>query len=587
MKNIKDFFQIILTYNKKFMIVMVINVVLSALVPFPYIILSKILFDMLQDGQSYEDYVKIISLLVFLNIGIKFLYEKIDAYTEVKGQQLMFQLNCLFNQKTLLIDYEMLLNPKFLEERELAKKVITGSNFIDIIRGVKRVVSNVLIIMGIIFIIIQVGIYIILPIILVIVINTYINSGAKKAEYTNSVESVPYMRKIEYLQTVCSDFSFVKEVRIHNCKELINDKYTKLTAITFSYIKKIIYLQKKALQLGSITNGIQDFIIYSILGYKTIIAKVLTIGDFSMFFNAVNQFKTSVLEIMSAFIDMKINSLSIGHFLSYMNTEEKMKGEYQINNTNLSSITIEFKDVSFRYPGADTYALRNINCTMNGQDKILIVGENGAGKSTFINLLLRLYAPTEGVIELNGININTIQYDQYLKLFGVMFQDHKIFAFDVEENIAFGENVDTTRINQLLEKVGMQTKIETLPQGTKTIISKLYDVSGTDFSGGEKQKIAIARTLYRNAKIIVLDEPTSALDPLAEYEIYCNFNELTKNKMSFFISHRLASNKFSTRIMVFQEGQIVEDGTHKELIDKKGLYQSMFERQSEFYMEND
>ncbi|MCH5265088.1 MAG: ABC transporter ATP-binding protein [Lachnospiraceae bacterium] len=581
MKNIIDFFKVIVKYDRTLVPVLFCDILFGALQPFPKIVLSKIIFDYLVEDNSLQQFLYVISLLILSDVAIQYIFHLFDQWVEIKGQWLMFQLGYKMNRKTMDIEYEMLLDSKILEKRELGLKVVSGSNFIDMIRSIRSIVSNVIVVIGVALIVMQMGIYVLIPVVLCIAFNAWHNSKVKKVQYQCSVEAVPSQRRRDYLNSVCSDFSFVKEICINDCSELIDKKYSKLSKACYSFIKKMIVKQSRGFRMGDITGGVQDIIIYSVLGVKILIQRAISIGDFSMYFNAVTNFRTSVLKIMYDFADLRMNSLNVGHFIDYMNLEDKNKGEKRIDNK--TEFVIEFSHVYFQYPGSENYVLEDICCQFRNDEKIMVVGANGAGKTTFIHLLLRLYRPTKGEILLNDVNINEYNYDDYLTMFSSVFQDYKTFAFSCLENITFGKKENTERIREVIQLIGLEEKMESLPEKMGTIVSKLYDENGTEFSGGEKQKMAIARALYKDSKVVIMDEPTAALDPLAEYELYKQLIFLMEGRLSFFISHRLASGKFCERILVFSDGTIKEDGSHAELMNLQGLYAEMYSRQAEFY----
>lgn len=323
MKNIFDFVKLVLKYDKSLLFILLGNIIFGALQPFPKIILSKIIFDYLVDGTSLTQFLYMISILVVLDIIIQFVFYCFEQLVELKGQWLMFELSYNFNRKTMDLEYEMLLDSKILEKRELGLKVVSGSNFIDMIRSIRSIISNGIVMIGVIFIVLQVGFYVLIPVLLVVIFNSWINSRAKKVQYQCSVDVVPHQRRIGYLQSICSDFSFVKEISINDCSDLIDNKYASLSKTVYSFMKKIISKQEGAFRISSISNGLQDMVIYSILGFKVLIQKTISIGDFSMYFGAVSNFKDSVLQIMSDLVDLRMNGLNVGHFIDYMNIEDK------------------------------------------------------------------------------------------------------------------------------------------------------------------------------------------------------------------------------------------------------------------------
>lgn len=254
---------------------------------------------------------------------------------------------------------------------------------------------------------------------------------------------------------------------------------------------------------------------------------------------------------------------------------------------NLEKVNIEFKNVSFKYPRSKEFTLKNVSIKINEGEKLSVVGLNGAGKTTFIKLLARLYEPTEGEILLNGVNINEYDYDEYMKLLSVVFQDFKLMSFSIKENIALNDfnKVKDEEIEEVLIKSGFGKDLEKLPKGINTPVYKNFDEGGIEFSGGQAQKLAIARAVYKDAPIVILDEPTAALDPKAEYEIYSKFNELIGKKTTIYISHRLSSCRFCDNIAVFQKGKLIQYGTHDELVKDKGNeYETMYSAQAQYYI---
>ncbi len=246
---------------------------------------------------------------------------------------------------------------------------------------------------------------------------------------------------------------------------------------------------------------------------------------------------------------------------------------------------IEFKNVSFKYPRSDEYVLENINITIPSGQHLAVVGLNGAGKTTFIKLLCRLYDVTSGEILVDGINIKDYAEEEYRKLIAVVFQDFKLFCFTVKENIAFSLDADQNGIDEVLRQAGLYDEVQTMPRKELTYMWKGFEEDGIEFSGGQKQKTALARALYKNAPLVILDEPTAALDPIAEADIYSRFNTtLAGGKTAIYISHRLSSCKFCDKIAVFSERTIKEYGSHSQLMKiKDGIYHNMFETQAKQY----
>jgi ATP-binding cassette subfamily B protein len=261
------------------------------------------------------------------------------------------------------------------------------------------------------------------------------------------------------------------------------------------------------------------------------------------------------------------------------------QGSLTVEKRNDRKYQVEFRNVSFRYPGSENYALRNVNMKFEIGKRLAVVGMNGSGKTTFIKLLCRLYDPTEGEILLNGIDIRKYNYREYMDIFSVVFQDFKLLGLKLGENVAGRTDYDKARVVDCLEKAGFADRLSTLKDGTETYLYKDYDSdNGIDVSGGEAQKIAIARALYKDAPFIILDEPTAALDPIAEAEIYSKFDEIAGDKTAIYISHRLSSCKFCDEIAVFHEGAVIQQGTHASLVaDERGKYYELWHAQAQYY----
>ncbi len=259
-----------------------------------------------------------------------------------------------------------------------------------------------------------------------------------------------------------------------------------------------------------------------------------------------------------------------------LTTEKRSDRQYEV----------EFKDVSFQYPGTDIWALRHVNMKFKIGSRLAVVGMNGSGKTTFIKLLCRLYDPTEGEILLNGIDIRKYKYEDYIDVFSVVFQDFQLLALPLGENVAGSREYDEERVRRSLKDAGFAECLESMPHGLDTYLYKDIDKDGVEVSGGEAQKIAIARALYKDAPFIILDEPTAALDPIAEAEIYSKFNDIAGDKTAIYISHRLSSCKFCDEIAVFHEGAVIQQGTHEELVaDEEGKYYELWHAQAQYYTE--
>ena len=337
--------------------------------------------------------------------------------------------------------------------------------------------------------------------------------------------------------------------------------------------------------LSILLNAALDLCIFLFTAAKAFIG-VFGIGSFILYQVTTRRFIAAIAGITADIGRLRQNNRYLVLLYEYLDLPNDMyKGTLAVEKRDDIDYEIEFRDVSFRYPRSEAWALRHVSMKFRIGDKLAIVGENGSGKTTFIKLLCRLYDPTEGKILLNGIDITRYRYDEYMALFSVVFQDYTIFGFPLGENVALSRDYDETKVRDCLIRAGMRDKLVGLGDNSlKCAIGRSYDSEGVDFSGGEVQKIALARALYKDAPFVVLDEPTAALDPIAEAAVYENFNVLVENKTSVFISHRLSSCRFCDSIAVFDQGQLIQQGSHDALVaDAGGKYSMLWRAQAQYY----
>lgn len=313
----------------------------------------------------------------------------------------------------------------------------------------------------------------------------------------------------------------------------------------------------------------------------------LSVGSIAQYVACIMLLLTAVSEIVSSGQLALLNHIYLKRYFSYFDLPNPMyQGTLSVEKRTDEQYDVEFRDVSFRYPNTETYALRHVSLKFKAGEKLAVVGMNGSGKTTMIKLLCRLYDPTEGVILLNGVDIRKYDYDEYLSLFSVVFQDFRLFSFSLGQNVAASADYDAARVTRCLQEAGFGKRLAELPNGLATGLYQDFDRNGIEISGGEAQKIALARALYPHAPFIVLDEPTAALDPVSEYETYRKFSEMAAGKTAVYISHRLASCRFCDEILVFDGGRIVQHGTHDALLaEKDGVYASLWHAQAQYYTE--
>lgn len=336
--------------------------------------------------------------------------------------------------------------------------------------------------------------------------------------------------------------------------------------------------------LSSVTQSLFTALIYFYVCLKAW-GGALTLGGITQHIATVNIIAGSVRSVLSTFSDMRNNAFFLRDTFEFLDMPNDMyQGTLTVEKRQDREYEIEFRNVSFKYPGSEQYALKNVSLKFKVGERLAVVGQNGSGKTTFIKLLCRLYDPTDGEILLNGINIRKYDYRDYMSIFSVVFQDYSLLELTVGEVIGCSSDYDRDRAYSCAVDSGLGDKLSSLPKGIDTYIGKEYDAEGMEFSGGENQKIALARTLYKNSSFMILDEPTASLDPIAESEVYSNFNNIVGDKTAIYISHRLSSCRFCDKIAVFNEGALVQYGTHDGLLeDENGKYSELWNAQAQYY----
>lgn len=513
--------------------------------------------------------------------------------------------------KTLYMDYEYLESAKVMEACQKAMRATSGnSNGVEgMMHSTQRVLEVIVSGITAVAIVFYLSPWMVLLLFVLGVLNYFNMDYTKKRDKRIWDELAPYWRKTWYMQQTMSNFVYGKDIRLFSMKDWLLGKFANLhyfihrrmidsknNWIGCSMVNQVLFLIEEA--------AIYVYLIYRVL--KT----GMSIADFTLYLGAVRAFFGVMQQVFNTLTDMKAQSREINDFRSFLEYPER--GEASISDKKASKSNprkgldnrktekekpfsllgqeqyeFQFENVSFRYPESDRYALKNLNLTFRTGERLAVVGLNGAGKSTFIKLLCGLYIPTEGRILLNGVDISQYDKREYYKLFSPVFQNIELFAFPMDENVSM--NVEKETNSELAEKylrmAGLREKLDSLSKGVKTELLKVISEDGIELSGGERQKLALARALYKNAPIVVLDEPTSALDALAEYHMYQNFDKIIGKKSAIYISHRLSSTRFCDYIAMFIDGELKEYGTHESLIAAGGKYREMFDVQAQYYRE--
>lgn len=569
----------------------VVMILVETAGPFISIIGTKYLVNELA-YESNRDSRKIVFWVTFIclgtliyKVGDKFLSEK--SYNE--SQNMNRLLATKLSEHTLKMKFADTEEPKVLDMiKQAAKALDETSVIIGITNGFVQMVTGVFVFAGVIALVISSSPLALIPAIISFAVTTRSTLKGNEIDKDFFRQISVKSRGRDYFEGEVSQKKYAQDIRVYDAGALILEEQLKQGMGIVELVKKQFRNKRGILLASKIVTSMCQASMYLMIGIDVLMKRV-TIGEFSSLIQAALQFSSSLNSVSSGYGQMDYTCSLMVKYMEFIERVESFEGSSEERQEKISdkpdTVTIEFKNVSFKYPNTDLYVLKNINTVIQNGEHISIVGENGAGKTTFVKLLCRLYDVTEGEILLNGKNIQAFDLQDYWRLLSVVFQDFKLLAFSVKDNITVGESADTVELMQLCEMGGISEWIESTERKLDTVLYKMFDASGVEPSGGEAQKIAIVRALYKNAPIVILDEPTAALDPISEYEIYQHFDGLVGGKTAIYISHRLSSCKFCDRIIVFRNGSIAEDGTHRELVDiKGGIYAEMYHTQAKHYV---
>ncbi len=392
--------------------------------------------------------------------------------------------------------------------------------------------------------------------------------------------------KLSYmLGHILNDCGVGKVIRIYDMKEMLLGNFREFNEQSAVFFGKWNDVGIRGSLFRGMVNGFYVVCAYLFVAVKVLTGAVTT-GAFTQYAGALTKLAKGFQDLVESDAELRRICLGMGDLLDFLHRESShTEGSIPVEKRLDGEYEIEFRDVSFRYPGSEEMILKHVSCKLTMKNRLALVGKNGAGKTTFIKLLCRLYEPSEGCITLNGVDIRKYREDEYRELFSVVFQDFKLFAFPVWCNLVTGYERDDGKIQGCLERAGAAEFVRGLPQGADTLLYKRKE-GGVDISGGEAQKLALARALYKDEPFVVLDEPTAALDPVSEAQVYAGFHEMVKDKTSIYISHRMSSCRFCDDIIVFDQGRIVERGSHEELLAGQGQYAKMWNAQAKYYAVN-
>lgn len=529
------------------------------------------------------------AVIILSNLLFAFLEKTMKRILDVKSIYVREKMNQAMAKKIMSVDFSYLEDPYYLDLKERSVFSLNVMRVLqNLIDSIAKSFNNIATIIGLTVILFTLSWVLVVFSIIAIILQNLAYRNFMEHQQKMYKALIPVNRRLGYYINLVGQDTMQKDIRLFNMNKMLIDKISEYNIEIRNMDVEFCNKKGNFEGLTGIINDFQAAISYLYVGLRVIsdsFGSKIGFGSFTMYVAAAINFTRTTTELGNSITNVIRMLNYLDPFMEFMSLpNESVKGKIKFSG---EVENIKFENVSFKYPKSDKYVLEDISFEINKKEKISIVGLNGAGKTTLVKLICRLYHPTNGKIYINGHDIFEYDYDSYMKSIATVFQDFKIFAFSIDENISCdSQNSNTERVMELIKDVGLDEKVKSLPKGIESMFGKAYDEEGVDMSGGEKQKIAIARALYKNASLIILDEPTSALDPLAEAEIYENFNDLVGDKTAIYISHRMSSSVFCDKILIIDGGKVKDFDTHKNLMKKTdSLYYKLFNSQAVNYSE--
>ena len=583
-ENLKYMLRNWLKWDKKSIVYFAIRVPAMVLQPMVTAYIPKAMIDAINEGVTTQRLIMIIGMLSLLLTFTIWMDPFMSELVRGGARIVRMRYAVMAFNKNLTTDY---VNTETLEKREMQKRAEAfysgrwsgGANFIDRCNQFCIAVVGVIASGALLY---KINVFIILLIIATCIAQFFILKFLAEKQYDNLGKVSKLNNRFNYFYKVSKDGKAAKDICIYG----LSDYFIKALAQSIYSIEKIYakYTHQSVAFDGitALLNLIREAIAYFYLVYL-VTANRLSVSDFIFYFGIITGFSNWVVGLVFSYNQIQRSCNECKAYRAYIESEDVADKGKKLTSNKVE--TIEFKNVSYKYPSAKEPTLKNINFKFKNGENIAVVGENGAGKTTLIKLLCGLYTATDGQLLLNGEDVKNISKSSYFDLFSPIFQDYRFLPMTVAQNITATLDYDKEKLFAAFKNAGIEDKINSLPNKENTLMDREVYNDAVDFSGGEKQKLLLAKAIYKNAPVLILDEPTAALDPIAENELYLKYNELTKDKLSFFISHRLSSTRFCDRILFISDGQIIEEGTHEELMALHGAYYKMYQLQSYYYKE--
>ncbi len=565
---------------------MVLGVISTSLINLSAIYLTKLIIDGFQIYTQTEMYI-FIGLLILSLIILMFFKRFSDANAQVIFIETRITQFLKFNEKFMKIDYALMEDADFQNESQTSIRSLNGDldGFQQTYQLTYEILSLLTTVIMSALLVASFNYLLILACIFTWASATLIQYLITKNQYKKRNDLSEKSRQEAYLYNTTYDFSYGKDIRLYSLEDHLSNKHKEASKTYIDVIKSLARFDFFTSLIDIIPLLIQDGLAYLVIifAYRD---GLLSIADLSMYLSAVATLSTYLRLLGKQVADLRAGVRYVSDYYKFMD-DESMHENHEGLTPLKETFDIRFENVSFKYPKTENYIIKNLNLHIKKGEKIAIVGANGAGKTTLVKLICGLFYPTEGTIYLNGVDTRLFNKATYQEMFSVVFQDVHVYATSIIENI-MGSEKDINRRSDAVEAlrlVGLTEKIESLEKQYDHSLLKVIDEHGIDLSGGEKQRIAIARALYKNGPVVILDEPTAALDAIAESKIYQEFNQLSGHKTSVYVSHRLSSTRFCDHIALFDGSTLKEYGTHDELMQQKGMYHEMFTVQGKYYQE--
>ncbi len=561
---------------------------LGVIIPTVSSYIPKILLDLVEKNVFPQKMIFVVACLTFGMISLNFLHSRLSCFSDLNTKKISRKLDLLFAKKVMTMPYENMEGPTGRNAYQKAKNSLGHYGSYSYVNYMFELIKNILGIVVYSIIISQINIWFVPIIIGVEILGGIVAAIIRKYENKLKNRRALIDREINYISNAAKSFSAAKDIRLYSMQNFFMEKTKNLLLKKKELVAKgqKYYAQNDvfaSLLIALITGGTYIYLVYNLLKND------LTTGDIVLYVGVITGFASWLEGAADSFDSLMRANHAISDVRSFLciAEDECMRTGIRITGKDFEKWEIEFENVSYQYTGSQSYALKNVSFKISNGERLAIVGYNGAGKTTIIKLMCGLYNATEGNIKLNGVNINQYNKADYFKLFSLVFQDIRVLPESIKANITStkNRNIELEKIYKNLQDVGLYERISVLEQGIETKLMKNINFEAAEFSGGENQKLVMARALYKDSPFVILDEPTAALDPVAENELYIKYNDLVKEKTSVFISHRLSSTRFCDKIIFIDKGEIIECGTHSELMNNNGHYAELYNIQSHYYKE--